>query len=116
MINTLQVYYGMAIRQNCNDLRQMQSAVYATLYHVSSTDEEPRHEHCPSGPDSWCGWQNEPDTYKHKYGLPQAIIDVIEPIFAELSTHELLSKCLHEQTQNPNEAFHHLIWDRCPKE
>ena len=26
-----------------------------------------------------------------------------------------LSKCLHGGTQNADESYHHLVWDRCPK-
>ena len=36
-------------------------------------------------------------------------------VFQELSKDELLSKCLHGQTQNANEALNKIIWQRCPK-
>ena len=52
----------------------------ATLYHVSSTDEEPNHSFCPDGPNKWCKYNLDPSTYKHRHGLPQAVVDVIEPV------------------------------------
>ena len=39
MIDRLQNYYGIAIRQNKNDLKKMQAAVRATLFHVASSKE-----------------------------------------------------------------------------
>ena len=33
----------------------------------------------------------------------------------ELSLDNLLSKCLHSYTQNPNESFNQIIWEKCPK-
>ena len=37
------------------------------------------------------------------------------PTFARLSSDELLGKCLHGKTQNQNESFNGMIWERCPK-
>ena len=34
---------------------------------------------------------------------------------AELSKETLLSKCLHGKTQNQNESYNALIWERLPK-
>ena len=40
---------------------------------------------------------------------------MIKPIFEELSTDELLLKCLHGQTQNANESLNNMVWLKCPK-
>ena len=40
---------------------------------------------------------------------------IIKPIFQDLASEELLSKCLHGQTQNPNESINKVIWTTCPK-
>ena len=48
--------------------------------------------------------------------FPQAVVDVIEPIFSELTDSDLLCKCLHGQTQNNNESINNVIWKYCPKE
>ena len=42
-------------------------------------------------------------------------MEQLKPVFTELAGDELLSKCLHGGTQNANEAFHHLIRQRCPQ-
>ena len=39
MIDRLQNYYGIAIRQNKNNLKKMQAAVRAALFHVASSKE-----------------------------------------------------------------------------
>ena len=49
-------------------------------------------------------------TYKRGPGLP-----ILKPIFEELSHEDLLSKYLHGLTQNQNESFNAMIWDRLPK-
>ena len=37
------------------------------------------------------------------------------PIFKDLSSESLLSKCLHGLTQNANEALNNIIWKKCLK-
>ena len=36
-------------------------------------------------------------------------------MFEAVSADSLLLKCTHGGTQNSNESFHHLIWNRCTK-
>ena len=110
-IDTLQNYFGLAIRQNVGDVIAMQRNLMASLYHVCSTDENPNHHMCPSDDNSWCGYNRNKDTFRHVHGLPDALIGVIEPIYDDL-----LCKCLHGMTQNNNECLNKLIWDRCPNE
>ena len=43
-------------------------------------------------------------------------MELVEPIYDELTSADLLKKCLHGMTQNNNECLNKLIWDRCPKE
>ena len=120
-INTLQNYYGMAIRQNTKSLYGMKKAVGAVLYHCCDIENPGvRHKFCPREKDGWCKWQadklNGTCTYKKKVNLPVAIKKLLEPIFKDLSAEELLQKCLHGQTQNANEAFNAILWQKCPKE
>ena len=51
VIESLQNYYGKAIRGNVGDVTKMMKAVQATLLHMNSTDANPRHHLCDS---SWC--------------------------------------------------------------
>ena len=52
LINSLQNYYGDAIRKSVGDLPKMVKSVQATLRYMNSTDESPRHDLCPTGEDS----------------------------------------------------------------
>ena len=56
-INSLQNYYGDAIRRNKGNLEAMIKAVQASLLHSNSSDDNPRHHLCPQGEKSWCKWQ-----------------------------------------------------------
>ncbi|GFY18938.1 uncharacterized protein TNCV_3876261 [Trichonephila clavipes] len=70
------------------------------------------------GPDTWCRYkkaQLENKVYHHKHKLPGAAVEVIRPIFRDLSDPELLKKCLHGNTQNPNESINNVIWSRVPQ-
>ena len=119
-IDKLQVYYGKAIRDNTHDIELMKKAVMAIWHHTKSTDENPDHDLCPSGTDSWCGFQrdlaNGTSDYQHDHPIPEAVADVILPTFQALSDESLLSRCLHGGTQNQNEAINAMIWQRATKE
>ncbi|CAB3978709.1 Hypothetical predicted protein [Paramuricea clavata] len=114
-MDVLQNYYGLAIRGNLDNVEEMAKAVKASLFHVASTEENPQHHLCPKGEDSWCGYQRDSKTYKHKNGIPKPIVELVEPIFDDLADPALLKKCTHGLTQNPNECLNGIIWDRCPK-
>ena len=114
-IDILQNYYGLVVRSNFDDVDKMATAIKATLFHVPSTESNPQHDLCPDGHDSWCGYKREKESYQHKNGIPQCIVDAIVPVFENLSNSDLLQKCTHGLTQNLNECLNGLIWDRCPK-
>ena len=50
----LQKYYGLAIRRNKQKLDDMKKDIWATLDHMTSTNDNPHHTRCPPGLDSWC--------------------------------------------------------------
>ncbi|KAI8794044.1 hypothetical protein BgiBS90_004420 [Biomphalaria glabrata] len=77
----------------------MKKAVWAIWEHRKGI-----HKNCGQ----WCNGQN-------KNQHPNFVLELMKPIFEVLSSDELLKKCLHGQTQNANESFHHIIWDKCPK-
>ena len=120
VIDSLQVYYGQAIRSNNSCVEEMKGAIMAIWNHIGSTDQDPQHELCPSGENSWCGYQKDlargTKEYCHKHPLPKAICNTIRPIFEALSANKLLERCLHGNTQNANESLNALIWQRAPKE
>ncbi|XP_054256863.1 uncharacterized protein LOC129003739 [Macrosteles quadrilineatus] len=115
VIDSLQNYYGLAIRRNKNNLEKMKSDVLGILFHKASTDDTPQHQHCD---EAWCKYKQaikENKTYKHNNSLDKVIIDQIKPIFEDLAKTELLEKCLHGRTQNINESFNSVVWSRIPK-
>ena len=118
LINSLQNYYGDAIRRNKGDVGGMMRAVQASLLHCNSTDETPRHHLCPKGIDSWCRYQKAQAlgyVYLHKEPIPKAIVDLLKPIYARLGSKSLMEKCVDGFTQNANESLHSIVWRFCPK-
>ena len=120
VINTLQNYYGMAVKENTNNLQYMAKAIWASIMHRISTDDNPQHQFCPTGANSWCGWQKDQalgvQTYVHHDAIPMAVFKVVKPIYVSLSDKALLQRCLRGATQNQNEAFNGMVWHYCPKD
>ena len=87
--------------------------------HSRSTDENPFHHLCPTGEESWCGFQRDAalgtNSYHHSHPLPSAVAEVVRGIFDALSSDTLLDACLHGGTPNQNESFNGMIWQRAPK-
>ena len=52
-------YYATALQRNAPHLLAMKNAVFASINHMSSTDEQPNHLLCPAGEHSWCIHQRE---------------------------------------------------------
>ena len=113
-IDTLQNYFGIALRQNIGNLDAMVKGCMASMYHVAG-----HHESCPKSSESWCQFQKDKflgtKEYKSKGELPLDIRMAILPIYKDLCKKENLSKCLHGKTQNANESFNGMIWNRIPK-
>ncbi|GFT33278.1 uncharacterized protein TNCV_4767581 [Trichonephila clavipes] len=117
-IDNLHSYYVSAIRRNHSSVQNMRQAIWAIFLHKLSTDEYHQHVFCPIREDSWCGFKKAEasgKSYKHKNSLPVAVVEAMRPIFRDLSHPDLLKKCLHGKTQNPNESFHNVVWSRVPK-
>jgi len=119
LIKKLSTYYGLVIRRNVNSAQDMKKAIMATFYHMISTDENPRHENCPTGSDSWCQWQqatalgNAPEP--HPQPLHHDVQKELLPIYEDLSRDDLLTRCLGGHNQNSNESFNSTIWRLAPK-
>lgn len=117
VIDQIQAYYGQAIRKS-DTVEEMKQAIWALFYHKSSSDDNPQHGLCPKGAESWCKFQRSlvtGETYKHNNNIPTVIMEFIRPVFRSLSDTDLLKKCLHKKTQNPNESVNSVIWARLPK-
>ncbi|XP_071569569.1 uncharacterized protein [Temnothorax nylanderi] len=120
LIDELSIYYGLAIRRNHDSVEKMRNDIWATLYHKISTDEEQQHERCPPGEDSWCSWQrmkaaNTLEEHHHKPPLSPEVFEAIKPIYVDLSSDDLLTRCIGGYTQNSNESFNSTVWAMAPK-
>ena len=101
----------------------METAVEATLLHVSSTDDSPKHHLCPDGEHSWCFYKraiSSGETPKHTKETMKTMVNpevakALEPEYKRLSAPALMRACVRGQTQNANEGLHSLIWAICPK-
>ena len=121
VINSLQNFYGICIRQKYDTIYQKQVAIAAIIHHCTNyANAEFRHQFCPRDKETtWCKYHKLEDksTYKPTINIPAVIADIIRDSFSykDLASTTLLEKCLHGQTQNVNEALNQLIWKRCPK-
>ncbi|GFT98534.1 uncharacterized protein TNCV_1583791, partial [Trichonephila clavipes] len=119
-IDKLQNYYGIAIRDNVNNLQGMQRAVIAAFFHCFSNAKQQMHGQCPVGPDSWCKYQQAVSKDKiyidKSKGLSPNLINIIKPTYMKLCDQNLLAKCLPGKTQNSNECFNGILWKFIPKD
>ncbi|XP_072169249.1 uncharacterized protein [Diadema setosum] len=97
-------------------VEKMQKAVMAVLYHsVKQDDDSARHQYCPDGDQSWCEYKRNGSMEDKAHHLDGVFLNLLLPTFKRLSAEDLLLKCLPGHTQNQNESFNALIWQRCPK-
>lgn len=115
LIDSLQNWYGRAIRDNAGDYRAMAKAIWASVCHRASTDDEPRHDFCPD--DSWCQYRKATpeQPYKHHDAIPKPAFVLLLPIYRDLADKPLLLRCEKGATQNRNECFNKLVWSYIPK-
>ena len=122
-IDSLQNYYGDAIRKNGGDVTATARAIWASLMHnctLSNASES--HQFCPDGTTSWCRWKRQKagGTGQEQVApssniIPKAIFTEIKPVYIRLAEKSLLERCSHGATQNVNEALNGTIWHLCPK-
>ena len=54
--------------------------------------------------------------FRHNYlPLDLAVLEVLHPIYTDLSRAELLNRCKGSKTQNNNESYNGLLWHFAPK-
>ena len=58
---------------------------------------------------------NKTNLYTPGAGISEDVIFAIKLVYADLTKADILQKCLHGLTQNPNESFNSTIWERAPK-
>lgn len=116
-------FYRKSIKDNVPDVQKMKSAVYASLFHTSSSDKLPKHNKCPVGSDSWCFYQRalandeKPKSHKvMKTKISEDVLAKILPVYQRLASNSVLERCVSGKTQNMNESAHSVIWRNCSKE
>ncbi|KAL8573387.1 hypothetical protein ACOMHN_032402 [Nucella lapillus] len=120
----LQNFYRGAILDNIPNTDNMRCAVWATLYHSMSTDQEPHHRQCPKGENSRCFYQkalalgevpSRHTDHPSRTFLCTAVAHKMIPVYRRMSDEALLRRMTHGGTQNTNECLNATIWARCPK-
>ena len=117
----IQNFYGRAVKDNANDIPLLKKRIFAILFHMSSSDQHPKHMHCPPGEKSWCFFQRsiakseQPGSHKHHDTISAEVGKQLVPIFERLTEPDLLKRCTRAMTQNANESLHNMIWKICPK-
>ncbi|GFW58959.1 uncharacterized protein TNCV_2830651 [Trichonephila clavipes] len=100
-IDKLKYYYGIAIRDNVNNLQGMQRAVTAAFVHCCSNAKQQIHGQYPVGPDIWCKYQqalSKDKIYSDKSkGFPTNLINIIKPTYMKLCDQNLLKKVYQEK-------------------
>ncbi|GFW83632.1 uncharacterized protein TNCV_2204811 [Trichonephila clavipes] len=51
-VDSIQHYYGLAIRKNLSSVEDMKRAIWAIYFHKLRTEDNPQHALCPLGEDS----------------------------------------------------------------
>ncbi|KAK7105461.1 hypothetical protein V1264_016833 [Littorina saxatilis] len=102
----------------------MEAAVWSTLWHSMSADDQPHHRQCPQGADSWCFYQKalasgeQPGSHKDHPSstyLSPEVAETMIPVYRRMADECLLKRLVHGGTQNTNECLNNMIWTRCPK-
>lgn len=71
-------------------------------------------------PESWWKWQrlktvNQEASYQHPPAFYDEVAALIKPIYEELSSEDLLDRCLGANTQNNNGSFNSCVWNLVPQ-
>lgn len=118
VMDILQNYFGIALRSNVTTVEEMSEALLGSFFHVASGKRN-LHTYCQKGSTSWCQFQrdvaNGTNLHKAGSGLNDNTISHVKPIYQSLIKPEELKKLLHGKTQNQNESFNAMIWERAPK-
>jgi len=120
IMQELSTYYELAIRRNPDSNKGMKRDIWATYYHKISTDDNPQHSHCPPGETSWCKYRaaeasGNLKNVKHSPAIEGKIQPLLKTIYEDLSSDDLLRRCLGANTQNNNESFNFCVWYLAPK-
>ncbi|GBM55783.1 hypothetical protein AVEN_190363-1 [Araneus ventricosus] len=113
-------FYRKAIKESVTDVQKMKTAIFASLFHNSSTYKAPKYNKCRIGVTSWGFYQstfpNNEEPKSHSSMKTNLSEQVLEKILTWLSNNELLGRCVSGKTQNVNQSIHSVILKNCPRE
>ena len=115
-IDKIQNYFGEAIRNNVENTESKENniwAIFKPMIQDNSQLLDEQYSLCPK--DSWCIYWSYREKHNDQKHLKLVFIEVMKPLFINLSKNELLNRCLQGLTQNQNEAINGLLWSKCPK-
>ena len=83
----------------------MKKSIFASNDHVTSSDEFPMHDGCPTGPESYCfikkheaaGAHGPPpsqSTMNIRCNLDEENRDLVRDVYTDLCSEDLLARCL----------------------
>ncbi|GBM42296.1 hypothetical protein AVEN_235009-1 [Araneus ventricosus] len=94
-------FYRKAIKDNVPDVQKMKAAIFASLFHTSSTDKASKRNKCPTGVTSWCFYQRalanneKPKSHSSmKTKLSAQVLEKMLPVYQRLANNELLARCV----------------------
>ena len=95
----------------------MKETLGAILWHCTDMkDIEMRHQFCPKVESRDNNLINKIKSLEKKHAKPISVFQSGSMISSsQLSSDNLLSKCLYGHTQNLNKSLHSVIWVKCPK-
>nr|XP_047135023.1 uncharacterized protein LOC124812429 [Hydra vulgaris] len=100
-IDSMQNYYGMAIRSNLSNVYAMKKAIYAILFHFTNTNDPlERHKFFPRDTNSWCKYCSKcQKEYKPSNTISFWIKSLLLPIFKDLMDENLLKNVCMENPE-----------------
>ena len=111
--------YAHNLKAAAPDVDKMKNSLLTMFFHMMSTNVAYNHHLCPAGIDSWCHFRaaeaGATNARDHNPIFTSDVGPLIYPVFQRLSDRDLLQRCAKMGTQNANESFNSLIWDRAPK-
>ena len=94
--DSMQNFYGEAIRNSQGDLKGMVNDIWAIPHHMVADPNIPlkeQHQFCPKHDNTWCKYWNKNREYTKTNRLPAVLMEELKPIFTRLSDDKLLKRC-----------------------
>ncbi|CAF2938777.1 unnamed protein product [Rotaria sp. Silwood2] len=105
------------IRSNDHSPEQIHLKNRSRFHHlIVHENKEIQHHYCPDEITSWCSYKRDRATGKHedegkdKNRLDPIFRQLLHKMIEDLTSKELLSRCIRGLTQNSNESLNSVVW------